>query len=68
MEPDGENIGNIKRKARRWAESTRGCCGNTVNRPSVSGRRLSALGLPKESFLILNSADMFSQWELRTFI
>lgn len=23
----------------------RGCCGNTVNRPSVSGRKLSALGL-----------------------
>lgn len=45
MEPDGENIGNIKTKRGRWEESMWGCCGNTVNRPSVSGRKLSALGL-----------------------
>lgn len=34
-----------KQKRGRWEESTRGCCGNTVNRPSLSGRKVSALGL-----------------------
>lgn len=50
VEPDGENIGNIKtekfkKKKVDGEESTRGCYGNTVSRPSVSGRKLSALGL-----------------------
>lgn len=51
VEPDGENIGNIKtefffkKKHGRWEESTWGCYGNTVSRPSVSGRKLSGLGL-----------------------
>lgn len=34
-----------KQKRGRWEASTRGCCGNTVNRPSLSGRKVSALGL-----------------------
>ena len=36
---------------------------------SVTGRKLRVLGLfLKSRFLILNSADMFPLWELKTFI
>lgn len=67
---EGGNVGKYQNKTPAEGRSRRGGrCGNAANLPHV-GEEAERFGcfFPKESFLILNSADMFSLWELKTFI
>lgn len=41
---------------------------NTVDLQYIGKEAESFRSFPKSRFLILNSADMFSRWELKTFI
>lgn len=68
MEPEeskkikSKNLGDERTKKERIVDKTQWIY-------SVSGRKLRVLGLfPKSRFLILNSADMFPLWDLKTFI
>lgn len=45
-----------------------GCCENTVNLQCIGKEAESFRSFPRSRFLILNSADMFPLWELKTFI
>lgn len=68
MEPEESKKFKIKTWETGGDKEKKGCCQNTVNLQCIGKEAESFRSFPKSRFLILNSADMFPPWELKTFI